>query len=154
MRIYLLGLIFAFTASPAISEPMPWETEEYFESRRQAQQDHLSKFPLEMMLFIVAPSKPDEPPFGWIRLGELIEFPLDPRLKISSTFKVSPGMKIGQNEGVIKEITSQGIVIEEKLPVCGESGSTSRTTLLKLNEPLPAGTTVKYAVIDGKNECE
>ncbi|WP_223425761.1 hypothetical protein [Alcanivorax limicola] len=116
MRIYPPALMVALLASQANSEPMPWETEEYFESKRKAQQEHLSKFPIEMMLFLAVGSKPDKSLTGWIRLGEEHPSPLDPRVNIASVFNVSSGMKIGLNEGIIKDVFDYGIVIEENSP--------------------------------------
>jgi len=154
MKAFIPGFVFFLIVSPVTAERMPWETDEYFENQRKAREEHLSKFPLEMMLFIGAPSSPDAAPYAWVRLGDEIEFPLDPRVKISSTFEVPLGMKIGLNNGVVKDINPHFVAIEERIPVCGESGFTTRTTLLRINQPLPEGTTVDYEVIDGRNACK
>jgi Tfp pilus assembly protein PilP len=76
------------------------------------------------------------------------------QIRGAKVLPVQAGMNIGLNQGVVKEISEDSLILEEQLPVCGKVGFYSRTTVMSVDKALPAGTTVVFTVKNGRNECQ
>lgn len=137
-------ILIASAFSPLIghAEQMPWETSGYKAQEFKATSSYLGGIPMEDLVLFGTISKPGAPAEALIQI------------RGARVLRVQVGMRIGLNEGVVKEFSEGSLTVQERLPVCGGSEFYTRATKLNLNQPLPSGTTVAYTVSGGVNVCE
>lgn len=142
MKHHIVLLVVVMSSSLSYAEQMPWETDEYKAREFEATSSYLAGIRVEELLLVGTISNPGVPARALIQI------------RGAKVLPVQAGMKIGLNQGVVKEISEDSLTIEERLPVCEKVGFYSRTTVMSVNKALPAGTTVVFTVNDGRNECQ
>lgn len=151
MKISRLAILLAFLGVHSYAEEiMPWErptpptppmTQEEREASAARASSHVVGLKLEEVILRGTLRKKAGDRFA------LLETP------DGSVVFANVGTEIGGNSGVLSAIRDREIEITEQVPICGTSKISQRLTVMRIDERVPAGTTLNFELSGGNYVC-
>jgi len=151
MKISRLAILVAFLGAHSYAEEiMPWErptpptppmTQEEREASAAKASTHVAGLKLEEVILRGTLREKTGDRFALLEIPD------------GSVVFANVGTKIGGNSGVLSAIRDSEIEITEQVPLCGTSKISQRLTVMRIDERVPAGTTVNFELSGNKYVC-